>query len=452
MGVKISPELRQQVFVPQRVQAATSVTHGDAFKVYTQTTGGSITFTLPSARAGDGPFYFNVANAASVIVVTPQSTDSIGGNAAGASVTLPAQAGTLIGFYCNTAGTWSPLNGGSGLVGPVVISTTVSPALTIFNNSAAAGEEIRFVAFSPTQKQSYISWYESDNTTRRAFLGFGNVNDETFIIDTDTATGTISLRTTATVRMTIAAAGNVTISQPSSGSALTINTTASTDGLQIFGPAAAGASLTVAGNGVTAANGFQFQYSSGDNGNISLGGSIRIRITGTSGAVTIFTPLSASNALTVTGFAGTTTILATAGATGDHVITANGITSGRSTINWAVNSVSVAFTGINSGAGDLIAGTTAQTFCVRVQGKDFAISTNSGGSSQFTVTAAGDTAIQGNVGFNGVGAQAASTGWGTPTGAATVTNFPGATATLVQCSNVIAQLITQLKRYGLFGA
>lgn len=122
MGVKISPELRQQVLVPQRVSVATNVTHGDAFKVWTQTTGGSLTFTLPQARAGDGPFYFNVASVASVIVVAPQSADSIGGNAAGASVTLPAVIGWFIGFYCNTAGNWSPIGAGAGAVGPAAIN------------------------------------------------------------------------------------------------------------------------------------------------------------------------------------------------------------------------------------------------------------------------------------------------------------------------------------------
>lgn len=42
-----------------------------------------------------------------------------------------------------------------------------------------------------------------------------------------------------------------------------------------------------------------------------------------------------------------------------------------------------------------------------------------------------------------------STGWGTPTGAAKIANFPGATATLTQCSQTVAQLITELKSTGL---
>jgi len=45
-----------------------------------------------------------------------------------------------------------------------------------------------------------------------------------------------------------------------------------------------------------------------------------------------------------------------------------------------------------------------------------------------------------------------ATGWGTPTGNAVVTNFPGATATLAQCSQAIAQIITQMKTFGFYGA
>jgi hypothetical protein len=44
------------------------------------------------------------------------------------------------------------------------------------------------------------------------------------------------------------------------------------------------------------------------------------------------------------------------------------------------------------------------------------------------------------------------TGWGTPTGPSRIANFPGASATLVQCSNAIAQIIADLKTHGMLGA
>jgi hypothetical protein len=43
-------------------------------------------------------------------------------------------------------------------------------------------------------------------------------------------------------------------------------------------------------------------------------------------------------------------------------------------------------------------------------------------------------------------------GWGTPTGAVVVNNFSGGAATLVNCSNAIAEIITMLKTIGLFSA
>jgi hypothetical protein len=48
--------------------------------------------------------------------------------------------------------------------------------------------------------------------------------------------------------------------------------------------------------------------------------------------------------------------------------------------------------------------------------------------------------------------QAALSGWGTPTGGSAVANFPGATATLVQTSTAVAQIIATLKSFGLFSA
>lgn len=56
------------------------------------------------------------------------------------------------------------------------------------------------------------------------------------------------------------------------------------------------------------------------------------------------------------------------------------------------------------------------------------------------------------VGSNGATPPAQVTGWGTPTGAAVVANYPGATATLVQTSNVVAEIIAYLKSKGDFGA
>lgn len=77
-----------------------------------------------------------------------------------------------------------------------------------------------------------------------------------------------------------------------------------------------------------------------------------------------------------------------------------------------------------------------------------------GGATKVTVASTtGATSLTGPLGVNGAAPPAQVTGWGTPTGASVVTNFPGAgPATLAQCSNAIAELITILKSYGLIGA
>jgi hypothetical protein len=69
-----------------------------------------------------------------------------------------------------------------------------------------------------------------------------------------------------------------------------------------------------------------------------------------------------------------------------------------------------------------------------------------------TVSATGTWAFPGAVGINGATPYAGSAGWGTPTGTGVVTNYPGASATLVQTSTVVATLIAILKNFGLMFA
>jgi len=74
------------------------------------------------------------------------------------------------------------------------------------------------------------------------------------------------------------------------------------------------------------------------------------------------------------------------------------------------------------------------------------------GNVEATLTSAGAFTISGGLGINGASAYGQVTGWGSPTGASVVSNFPGASATLVQCSNAIAKLITDLKGIGAYAA
>ena len=70
------------------------------------------------------------------------------------------------------------------------------------------------------------------------------------------------------------------------------------------------------------------------------------------------------------------------------------------------------------------------------------IGATSGSTGNFTQVAVNATKV--------LGAQI--TGWGTPTGQSRIASFPGASATLVQCSNAIAQIIADLKTHGMLGA
>lgn len=56
----------------------------------------------------------------------------------------------------------------------------------------------------------------------------------------------------------------------------------------------------------------------------------------------------------------------------------------------------------------------------------------------------------GQIGLAGVNPPSQVTGWGTPTGAGVIANFPGGSATLAQCSEVIAQILTDLKAMGRY--
>jgi hypothetical protein len=262
--------------------------------------------------------------------------------------------------------------------------TIYSGQLAFVPNPTGPGEVLRFVANTPTSKQDYLAWYQSDNATRRAYFGFGNVNDEQMILAGETATSTISLRTNSLARVGITAAGTVQVGAPDTGN----------EAMQITG-AAGGSALRV--SPATGLTGVFVPIVAGSNQfgmviDASAGGVTRAGI-----------QLTAQN--------GTTNIISTADAAGDLAT--------------------------GSAVSDLVIRSTSQAIWMTAVNGVKIVQT---------------LAVGGNVGFNGVGAQAASTGWGTPTGNATITNFPGATATLVQCSNVIAQLITQLKRYGLFGA
>jgi hypothetical protein len=64
----------------------------------------------------------------------------------------------------------------------------------------------------------------------------------------------------------------------------------------------------------------------------------------------------------------------------------------------------------------------------------------------------GALTVGGALGVNGAAPPAQVTGFGTPTGTGVIANFSGSAATLAQCSETIAEILTILKANGVIGA
>jgi hypothetical protein len=108
--------------------------------------------------------------------------------------------------------------------------------------------------------------------------------------------------------------------------------------------------------------------------------------------------------------------------------------------------------GLSAGAGGTVritrANESANAFAVGPNGNVTIAAPSSGVALAVTGTAT----ISSGLGVNGASAPAQVTGFGTPTGSSVVANFPGATATLVQTSETVAEILTVLKAAGIIGA
>lgn len=65
---------------------------------------------------------------------------------------------------------------------------------------------------------------------------------------------------------------------------------------------------------------------------------------------------------------------------------------------------------------------------------------------------AGNITAKGQIAINGAATPIQQTGFGTPTGSGIIANFPGATATLGQTSQTVAEILLVLKAQGILGA
>lgn len=359
---KQSSNFRQNMLVTQVTSAAAvTISKGDQYKVFTSTLVGTVTYTLPQATVGAGPFFFNMNLATEIIAIKPaNATDLIAGNGAGATVTM-AGANSWLGIYCTFAGVWSIIEGGgffgtsSTFVAPVVINSTTGQVSLTVNGSASNAVNIN----------------AGVNAVGLNVQGTTNTSNSSLVnIVSGTAVGF------------------------SSGLYIQAGTNASDFAVKILNAAASATLLLIRGDGSG------FIGPPGANG----------MIWGATGAFAFGPPSSALDAVKINAIANANTLNCV-----------------------APNTVSQSFGAVIS------AGTNAT---------DYSLFVRPASLTSFYFEVRGDGAI----GFHGAGPVLQSTGYGTPTGNVKTANFPGATATLLVTSEMVAQLILDLKAIGILGA
>jgi len=153
---------------------------------------------------------------------------------------------------------------------------------------------------------------------------------------------------------------------------------------------------------------------------------------------------SQPGSVTIAGGVNVTALVVDAGSTGASS-TAAQFVNGAGSQTWTAQILNnSAATGVNFGL--LIeAGTNASDEPLNILDK-------TGTVQQLLLRGNGTLFVRAGLGVNGATPPTQVTGFGTPTGNVVVANFPGATATLVQCSETIAEILTIIKQIGFIGA
>ena len=230
-------------------------------------------------------------------------------------------------------------------------------------------------------------------------------------------------------------AGTTTIS----GHTLTLTATASVGGTntgdQVI-PAGANPSATI---GLAAVDGSASTWMTSDSAP-----ALSQAITPTWTGAHTFTPAGAAVGITINGNATGYALSIVSGGGGSISITGAAGTSGLIDLagNGNVVGTSSLAVGQSGGGASLILARGSQTLVVE----------NGNGSLTFAA-ATGSVTFSKSVGVNGNSPPAKVTGWGTPTGQTVVNNFAaGAGTSVLQMSEAIAQIITDLKAFGIYGA
>ena len=395
-------------------------TNGGTSSALTISSGGIATFSnaITSSLTGGGQLQLTTFGAGSTLqnafqyfsdnnlyIDAPQTGTPAGGGfkfrVTGAVAALSISGAGNVTIAVPSTGTALTVSQGAG-VANIATFSTASGSTTISQGNGLVGGTV-------------INWWTASNALA---IGTSDAN-------------TLGLYTNAVNRLSIAATGNVTIAAPTSGVALTvIGLGGTTPGILAKSVAATNASVGIQQTGQTP----WLLYSPASSNDIRLfNGTADLLTVTTAGNVTIAAPTT-NVALTVNvngaNGAACSFITTVARGSGQNNVLFYDPTGLKAQLGYAATNDN--FYVSNELAGQLILRTS--------------------GASRLTIAATGAVTVAGNLSCNNVTPPAQITGWGSPTGATLVTNFPGATATLLQCSNVIARLIFDLKAFGLYGA
>lgn len=401
---------------------------------------GAVVITPPTSGAALS--VTGAATGASALLVTGAgvgttlATFTDTGNINGANLVLTGSGANASKFIRANSGSLQVLN---SAYTALLLSITDAGALSTFSsvgNTASftsVGTNAGVNVFAPATFAANLNVAANGNTAAAALL-FQQDSTGVNAFIRNLSTGSLNLGVGGTNYFSIASTGATTHSAPASGNTLTVTQQTISNALVLnaTGNATNGSALLnfdASGNfymqGTAASTAVNIgSFSASTTLALITSGSNRIQVNAT-GNVSINAPTS-GQALTATAAVDLGGILIN-GAQNNVSLTINNTQSGA-TANWRISSVA---TGSAFPAGALVIG-GAFTNLVGI---------SSGGA----------VTIVGSLGINGASPPAQPTGYGTPTGGSRQASFAAGSITLPNLAAAVAQLIIDLKAYGILG-
>jgi hypothetical protein len=321
--------------------------------------------------------------------------------------------------------------GGNNLaVPPLILSSNfgaTNPTLVV-NGSAAGGGVVQQIS-NVTATSAFIEFAGNGNTLGGANTAYVGQDSAGLLALNNRGAAGAYISTSGNQRLAISSSGAVTINAPSTnttGLSVAANSDAGSAFLSQYLDGTNNPRLIVSHSSASLytrldANG---TTSSACVMQLATNNTPRLAITA-AGNVSINIPSSGNSlAVAVSGGSGVA-FTAASGQNANLFIAGNGATTGTQ--------------------GMTISHTSAGAFIQTNTTDSLFLVTN--GTTRITVGSTGSVGL-----YSGASLWAQLAGFGTPTGAVVVANYPGATATLLQTSNTVAQILLALKALGIFAA